>query len=470
MSKLNWWKATCILCAVSTVVAINSSAQVVKTLANFDSSTGTPYGWMALVQGIDGNLYGTTYLGGAFNNGSVFKVTPTGVLSTLYSFCTQGTPPNCLDGEAPWGGLVQAGDGNLYGTNTFGGPYGLGVVFKITAEGAESTVSAMEDAQPAGALIQAANGSLYGTTGHELGYFGTIFDVPLPPTQSVNTIYTFCMFAPNCDGGDDPSALMQATDGTFYGTNQTRGLYGDGTVFGMTSSGSVRTLHTFGGTDGSAPMGPLVQATDGNLYGTTAEGGANGNGTVFKITPKGVLTTLHSFDLTDGAAPSGGLVQATDGNLYGTAAGGGANGGGTLFRITPGGTLTTLYNFCAEPDCSEGYSPSAALFQATDGKFYGATVRGGANNDGAIYSLNVDLGPFVETVPAAGKVGRSVLILGTNLTGATSVTFNGTPAEFTVSSATLINANVPAGATTGKVEVVTPGGTLSSNQTFQVMP
>ena len=220
-------------------------------------------------------------------------------------------------------------------------------------------------------------------------------------------------------------------------------------------------------TDGAGPSGGLIQATDGNFYGTTYSGGANnGNctsgtcGTVFKITPEGTLTTLHTFDYTDGANPEAGLVQATDGNLYGST-------NGTVFKITTTGTLTTLHS---------GVSPNA-LVQDTNGTFYGTTINGGKSiyhfcggTCGTIFSLSVGLGPFVETEPASGSVGAAVNILGTNLTGATSVTFNGTAANFIVASSSEITTTVPAGATTGAVKVVTPSGTLSSNVSFQAVP
>ncbi len=208
----------------------------------------------------------------------------------------------------------------------------------------------------------------------------------------------------------------------------------------------------------------LVQANDGNLYGTVEEGGANGFGTVFKITLSGKLTTLHSFDGTDGEYPAAGLVQGTDGNLYGTTLNGGTNGDGTVFKITPRGKLTTLHSF----DGADGSETFAGLVQATDGNLYGAPEEGGANGDGTVFRLSVDLGPFVETQPTSGKVGTADKILGTNLTGATSVTFDGTAAVFKVVSKSLITTTVPAGATTGKVEVKTPRGTLKSNVDFRV--
>jgi uncharacterized repeat protein (TIGR03803 family) len=174
---------------------------------------------------------------------------------------------------------------------------------------------------------------------------------------------------------------------------------------------------------------------------------------------------LHSFlNSTDGSSPLGGLVQATDGNLYGVAFGGGLYGDGTIFEISttaPG--ITILHNFSG----SEGANPVATLIQATDGNLYGTTQNGGALGNGAVFRLNVGLGPFVKALPTSGKVKAAVKILGTNLVGTTSVSFNGKAATFTVVSASEISTKVPAGATTGKVKVTTPTGTLSSNVAFR---
>jgi uncharacterized repeat protein (TIGR03803 family) len=214
----------------------------------------------------------------------------------------------------------------------------------------------------------------------------------------------------------------------------------------------------------------LVQATNGKFYGTTYGGGANGDGTIFSITTGGTLTTLHSFDATDGSHPEAGLVQAANGKFYGTTYSGGANGDGTIFSITAGGTLATLYGFCAQTDCTDGAIPEAGLVHGTNGKFYGTTAFGGTSDYGTAFGISAGLGPFVETNPTSGNVGMAITILGTNLTGATSVTFNGTAAIFTVVSSSEITTNVPIGATSGTVQVVTPSGTLSSNVPFQVLP
>jgi uncharacterized repeat protein (TIGR03803 family) len=190
------------------------------------------------------------------------------------------------------------------------------------------------------------------------------------------------------------------------------------------------------------------------------------------MTPAGALTTIYSFcaqsGCTDGSAPSSGFVVSASGDFYGTTEGGGANNYGTVFKITPSGSLTTLYSFCSLVPCGDGAIPIAGLVQATDGDLYGAPEEGGANGDGTIFRLSVGLGPFVETQPTSGTVGAAVKILGTNLTGATSVTFDGTAAVFKVVSKSLITTSVPAGATTGKVEVKTPRGPLKSNVVFRV--
>jgi uncharacterized repeat protein (TIGR03803 family) len=271
--------------------------------------------------------------------------------------------------------------------------------------------------------------------------------------------------------------LVQATDGNLYGTTSIGGAYNGGTVFKITLDGTLTTLHAFcaqsGCPDGSYPIAALIQEPGGDLYGTTYQGGANPRtGTVFKITRSGTFSTLHSFcvqsECPDGAAPAG-LVRTADGALYGTTMVGGAHGRGTIFKITTSGTLTTLYSFCAQSGCPDGFSPSNTLMQATNGDLYGTTADGGAHRGGTVFQFSVGLGPFVETLPASGAVGTTVIILGTDLTGVSSVTFNGTAAAFSADSATAISATVPAGASTGTIVVTTPSGTLSSNVPFRVM-
>ncbi len=518
IGKLSLAKMACIMflfCAAETML---SSAQTFTTLASFDGTDGVvPYG--SLVQGLNGNLYGTTYSGGSndsncgeYGCGTVFEITPAGELTRLYSFCSQ---TNCTDGFYPHGGLVLSTNGNFYGTTDYGGANGGGTVFEITPKGKLTTLynfcsqtNCADGDLPFSALVQATNGSFYGTTefggANDSNYCsdygcGTVFELsPVPKTgcpSGSNTgngwcetlLYSFCSQT-NCTDGYYPEAgLVQATNGNFYGTTPAGGAVGYGTVFKITPTSKLTTLYSFCSegfsycTDGKNPSVALVQATNGNFYGTTPAGGEYFDGDVFEITPAGTLTTLYSFCpqpnnmCADGHEPLAALVQATDGNFYGTTAYGGGgtscyDGCGTVFEVTSGGTLTTPYSFCSQAGCADGEYPLAGLVQATNGNFYGMTSGGGGNGDGTVFSLSVGLGPFVETLPTSGKVGAAVKILGTDLTGATGVTFDGMAATFIVVSSTEITTTVPTGATSGTVLVTTPSGTLNSNVVFRVAP
>jgi uncharacterized repeat protein (TIGR03803 family) len=284
-----------------------------------------------LIQASDGNFYGTTTGGGAANNaGTAFKLTPAGVETVIWSF---GGTSN--DGANPATGLIQASDGNFYGTTTNGGIHGSGTVFKLTSAGVESVLWS------------------FGGAG---------------------------------DGANPQAGLIQASDGNFYGTTKGGGTHGYGTVFKLTPAGVETVLWSFGGTgDGAWPFASLIQASDGSFYGTTNIGGANNAGTVFKLTPAGVATVLWSFGgASDGASPWAGLIQATDRNFYGTTQGGGVNNTGTIFRLTPSGAETVLHSF-GRNDTSDGTNPFAGLIQATDGNLYGTTIGGGTNLKGTVF-------------------------------------------------------------------------------------
>ena len=445
------------------------------TLRSFDGTDGR-LSFAGLVQATNGNLYGTTYYGGTKDSGNVFEITPGGTLTTLYSLCSKS---GCTDGEYTYAVPIQGTDGNFYGTTYLGGSKELGTVFKVTPSGTQTTLHTFagpDGSEPLAGLVQGTNGSFYGTTnmGGAEGY-GVIFKIT--PSGAFTTLHSFCSQSGCTDGENPYAALVQGIDGNLYGTTLGGGSSkGFGTVFKITPSGTLTTLHRFctqsSCPDGKFPQTGLVQANNGNFYGTTISGGASGGGTIFEITPTGKLTTLYNVCSQSGC-PDGnylyaGLIQATDGNLYGIMDVGGAHGSGTIFKITLTGTLTTLYNFCSQSGCPDGQYPSGALVQDTDGNLYGTTADGGANGDGTVFRLSIGLGPFVETEPTAAKVGATVKILGTNLTGATSVTFNGKAATFTVASSSEITTTVPAGATTGEVQVATPAGPLLSNVSFRV--
>ncbi len=351
-------------------------AGVLTTLYSFAGSDGASP-WVGLVLGTDGSFYGTTSSGGAWDKGTIFKITPAGVLTTLHSF-------NNSDGANPSGGLIQGTDGSFYGTTKYGGAsYSAGTVFKITPAGVLTTLhlfSWSDGANPEAGLVQGIDGSFYGTT--NLGGAsdaGTVFKIT--PAGTLTTLHSFS--GSDAYGKNPFAGLVQGTDGNFYGTTERGGTSRYGTVFWITTAGALTTLHSFNYSDGANPHAGLVQGADGSFYGTTITGGAYYRGTVFKITPAGALTTLHSFSWSDGADPIAGIVQATDGSFYGTTASGGAWDKGTIFKITPAGVLTTLYSFAG----SDGASPWIGLVLGTDGSFYGTTSSGGAWDKGTIFKI-----------------------------------------------------------------------------------
>jgi uncharacterized repeat protein (TIGR03803 family) len=466
------------------VAATASRAQTPTILANFTGPNGgNPQA--SLIQGTDGDLWGTTEYGGATYNpginwgyGEVFKISPSGALSVVYSFCSQ---PNCTDGSDPEDPLVLASDGNFYGTTYNGGANGGGTVFKLTPKGELTTLYSFPyGANVSAGLIQAANGYLYGVTqAAGLGY-GGVFKISTK--GEFTNVYEF----PGPVGPLLMTALIQDTNGDFYGTTYGGGAHGLGSVFKMTAGGTLTTLYSFcpqrgSGpcTEGDYPSASLVEGSDGNLYGTTEYGGNTddcgaGCGTIFEITPKGVFTSLVSF-ANNGAYPTAPLIQATDGNFYGTASGGDGLSepciAGCIFEMTPSGSLSDLFGF---DNPAYGGHPLGGLIQHTNGNFYGTTDVGGNGGSGAdagtVFELTTGLGPFVTFVRGAAKVGQLFGILGQGFTGTTSVSLNGTPASFTVKSETLIEATVPTGATTGSVTVTRPSGALTSNVPFLVIP
>src|SRR5579872_6589163 len=350
--------------------------QTFTSLHNFGGIDGA-YPGAVLIQGVDGNLYGTTQGGGIRGDGTVFKMTPSGTLTTIYSFCSEA---NCADGSSPYAGLVLGTDGNFYGTTEQGGFEAGGTVFKITQGGKLTTLYTFcvqsgcpDGTHPEAGLVQGIDGNFYGTTfegGANVGN-GTVFKIT--PGGALTTLYIFCPNSRFCTNGRNPTAgLVQGTDGRFYGTTPGGGggPYGpEGTVFKITAGGLLTTVHKFDLTDGSGPYAGLIQGLDGNFYGTTYGGsGLRGKGTVFEMTPSGTLTTLHGFLGPDGSSPEAGLVQGTDGDFYGTTLIGGTNDNGTIFEITGSGTLTTLYTFCPNL-CAEGDEPVAGLVQHTTGPF-----------------------------------------------------------------------------------------------------
>lgn len=363
------------------------------TLHSFTGADGSK-SFAGLLQGKNGSLYGTTYFGGVKNDGEVFQVTTAGKLTTLHSFCSTN---GCADGEYSYAMPVQGADGNFYGTTYLGGSKGDGTVFKMSPSGSLTTLhnfGGADGSQPLAGLAAGSDGNFYGTTnlGGSHGA-GSVFKVT--PSGQFTILHSFCSKAACADGQSSYAGLIQASDGNLYGTTLSGGTQGHGTVFKITKGGIFSTLYSFcaqsGCADGEFPQTGLVQASNGNLYGTTILGGAYGSGTIFELTLSGALTTLYSAcsqtGCPDGNYLYAGLIQARDGNLYGIMQVGGAHNSGTIYRITLSGTLTTLYSFCSQPACADGQYPAAGLVQATNGNLYGTTADGGVHGDGTVFSI-----------------------------------------------------------------------------------
>jgi uncharacterized repeat protein (TIGR03803 family) len=374
--------------------AFNANSQTETILYSFGShlSEHDPFPYPSgLVQGSDGNFYGTTENGGTNFAGTMFRITSIGSYTDLYTFGSYPGGPN------PTGGPVQGSDGNFYGTTPRGGTNSCncGTVFRVSSSGSYTNLHSftgypVDGAVPEAGLLQGSDGNFYGTTTQGgTTNRGTVFRIS--PSGNYTNLYSFGS-SPN--DGVWPNALAQGSDGNFYGTTE-YGPNDNGTVFRISPSGTYTILHSFIGppTDGERPLGRLAQGDDGNFYGTTEYGGTNGCdcGTVFRISPSGICTTLHWFAgySPDGANPNAGLVQGSDGNFYGTAIGGGrSNGGGTVFRISPNGSYTNLYLFGTYPDAE---NPVTGLVQGSDGNFYGTTENGGTHGAGAVFRLSVPL-------------------------------------------------------------------------------
>jgi uncharacterized repeat protein (TIGR03803 family) len=307
-----------------------------------------------LIQAVDGTVYGIAEAGGTFNRGTIFQLTPDGTATAVHAF----TGP---DGASP-STLIKADDGTFYGMTSYGGENGVGTLFQTATDGSFTVVSSfagdpMLFAAVSRGLLQASDGSIYGTTtrGGAYGY-GAIFRVTSDGTVAI--VYSFSGHGAD---GAEPITLIQGMDGNFYGTAYYGGSRGTGSAFRMTPDGTVDTLAEF-----AYPPTNFIQTTDGAFYLTS------GND-VFRMTADGVATRVHTFALSEGYGPAG-LMQAADGNLYGTCSFGPTGYVGSLFRMTLGADVTVLHAFSQD---SDGANPHAAPIQTTDRYLYGTTQNGG---------------------------------------------------------------------------------------------
>ena len=414
-----------------------------------------------LVQGLDGNFYGTTAFGGTNDVpdgglGTVFRISPSGSYTNLYSF---GSYPG--DGYEPVAGLVQGSDSNFYGTTLLGGANNTGTVFRISPSGSYTNLysfvgSPTDGANPQAGLVQGRDGNFYGTTSSGgANADGTVFRIS--PSGSYTNLYSF-VGSPT-DGANPQAGLVQGSDSNFYGTTAFGGTIDFGTVFRISPSGSYTNLYSFGSHpgDGYEPVAGLVEGSDGDFYGTTVMGGTNSYGNVFRISRSGSLANFYSFAgyPGDGAEPQAGLVQGRDGNFYGTTSSGGTFGNGIAFRISPHGNYTNLYAFAGPPN--DGASPAAGLVQGSDSNFYGTTGQGGANSDGIVFRLDTNTISVCTFTLSATNVTLAVKGGSKNVI----VKVKGTSCEWTaVSNDPFITiTSGSSGTGNGKVDYTIPGNT-----------
>jgi uncharacterized repeat protein (TIGR03803 family) len=516
----------CLLALCATPVM----SQTYKDIFDFDGTTHgcCPQYPNAMAQGQDGNLYGTTPTGGSSNVGTVFKITPTGSLTVLYNFdITHGSTPN--------GGLVLGVDGNLYGTTEHGGAHAFGNIFMITPSGtltvlydftggkdggnplaplvlgtdgnfygtsypgvafkmSSKGVFTFLNKTPSvsyGPLTQGTDGAFYGTT--EFGGSGSLGTVFKVAGKKVTTLFSF----DTIHGSFPFGGLVQASDGNFYGTTSAGGSGNAGTIFKVTPSGTVTVLNNLDSAhpaNGYQAYGGLVLGTNGTLYGSTIFGGSSGSGTLFEITTAGTYTVLSNFDGTHGAGAYATPLQHTNGKIFGLTARGGASSMGVAYSldngIAPFVLLTTTVGTVGKSvgilgggltgTTSVKFNGTSATFNVVSDTYLTAKVPAGQTGvvtvttpSGTLSSSKIyRVTPKITSLtPTSGKVGSSVVIAGTGLIQAATITVGGVKVTaFTVNSDKQVTFTVPTGAKTGKVVITTPGGKATSSAVFTVTP
>jgi uncharacterized repeat protein (TIGR03803 family) len=451
-----------LLLAVTTLPAQTFTESVIYDFCSKANCADGEYPASGLVQAADGNFYGSTLGGneggcareGLLGCGTIFRVTPSGVLTTIHMFC-QNAFPNCKDGIQPQN-LIQGSDGNFYGTTLgydCGNSGNCGTIFKITSSGAFQTLytfcskSGCTDGGLPTGLTQGSDGNFYGATAAfddpctaGTAQCGTVFKIT--PTGKLTTLHTFCNEANCADGAGPDGGILQASDGDFYGTASGGGANGEGTLFQITLSGSFATTSNFGcpsSTDcykSSGPVGNLLEDSNGALYGVTYAGGS-GLGTIFEASTgtAGGATSLYTFCSTgleagggvcsngDGALPTSGLTLGTDGKLYGTTDNGGNSGNGVIYETgVEDEDESVIYTFCSMAIQQNGPCPSSApeasLLQASDGNFWGTALNGGANGGGGVYKFSPSV---VLSAPVEISLGSASVMPGKPVTATLKV-------------------------------------------------
>ena len=469
--------AVIMITAMITAATVQTQAQTATLLYTFMQTTDACAPRGNIVQGRDGYLYGGSGACGAHGTGAIYRISPSGVETVIYSFPQQWT--SC--GGA---GLTLGNDGNFYGACEGGNPAtGMGSIFRLTPAGVFTDLydftGANGDSLPVYPPIQASDGNFYGVSGNEVQVCGNVYR--LTPAGAYTNLHTFASGS-ECHA----SNLFQAGDGNLYGTlADCEVVQGAGCVYRISTSGVFKEIHDFAFTTGDVPCTGLIQGKDGNLYGATQQGALNGSGNIYKMTTAGTATDLHDFNnptdasCVNNVGPPVNLLQVADGSFYGVNPAYGADGNGSIYKLTLGKTnVFTAYLFPSSG--VDGELPSSTLIQHTNGVVYGTTPGGGGGSSGCphvcqgtFFSVATGDAPFVSLEPTerAGNVGASVGMFGQGFSSSSVVKFGGVAAtSVTRSGSTYLTAVVPVGAHTGAVTVTTGSTTLTSPQTYKVKP
>jgi len=358
------------------VLTALAPAQTFTTLYNFTGGSDGGYPYAAVLRDKAGNLYSTTYAGGASGYGVVFKLDTAGNETVLYSFAGGS------DGANPVAGLTADSSGNLYGTTEVGGPSGVGTVFQLSKSGKETVLYSFtggsDGCYPTGGLLRDKAGNFYGTASEcgGTGKYGTVFKL------SKNRQFTVLHgFAGGSSDGRFPqfTTVLMDKAGNIYGVTEQGGRADSGVVYKLSKTGKIKLFYSFGGgTDGCDVFGIPVMDKQGNLYGTANACGPYHFGIVWKVSQKGKETVLHSFagGSSDGSEPVAGVIMDAKGNLYGDTYQGGSYNLGTVYRLDKKGTLTLLHTFSG----SDGSYLYAGLLRDAAGNLYSTTLYGGSGH------------------------------------------------------------------------------------------
>lgn len=376
------------------VFKLNKDGTGYRILHKFNTSDPEDGGQPSagIVEGSDGTLYGTTPFGGAYGWGIVFKINKNGSgFLNLHDF----NYPDGANGAFPTAGLVEATDGVLYGTTTYGGPFNAGILFRIKKDGTSFLnlhSFAFDGANPYAVLTEGSDGALYGTAyAGGPDYVGTVFKINKDGANFVN-IHEFAL----SDGANPYAGVIEGSDSALYGTTYYGGTYNAGVVFKTNKDGSgFADVHAFSSGSGAHSSASLVEASDGALYGTTRSGGLTNHGIVFELDEDGGgFRTVHDFGFLEGHNPYAGVIEGSDGALYGTTAYGGTYDFGSVFKVNRGGTgFLSLYNFTN--GAGSGAVSTAGLLEGSDGTLYGTTRGGGAYFNGTVFKINKDGSGFL---------------------------------------------------------------------------